>query len=584
MKGKSKELLVTGFFFVLGFLCIRGFYDISFFYDEFRIVYGLSVSSIHTTDFTYYIWYLFFGILACASFSAGLFRTTFPIRVYNIYKRLLELQSFSIIVSMFVVVIGVGLFRAFVLIDSPIADDESTYSFIAKTLLHGRLINPIPEDQQFFANQFVVINDHGWFGKYPIGHPVFLAIGEIIGTRYFVGPLTTALSLLLIYFLGKKIFDAQTGILAICFLLISPHLLWTGATLLSQTTSTVFMLLGLLSTVYFKETGKTTWGWIAGLSWSYGVVIRPLPGGLFLIVVFAIVFLQNGEQPFLQHLKSKLRYFIPVALFAIATAAFMLFVNYAQTGDVLKSGYHAFHSKGLGISHSRDGLVSMSVAAALLRQNFWLFGWPISLLFVWFMKRNQYFLLILGLIGAEYAYRIIAPKTVVATTGPIYVTEIVPLLALATASGILELKNKLEAHGFPRAKQALISITVASTLVSLFCFWPVHIKNIRAGATQWTAPLRALEDAGVDRALVFSDRMVLPKSGASWAYYPPPPSPSLDDDIIFVRVPKNTDHPGKEMARFWKRRFPNRPAFFHHHVTLHTSELVPLGGKASDKL
>ena len=75
------------------------------------------------------------------------------------------------------------LFRRLVLQDQPIADDEMTYLFIARTLLRGHVVNPLPDQPDFFRNQFIVMNQDGWFGKYPIGHPLLLAVGEAVHVR-----------------------------------------------------------------------------------------------------------------------------------------------------------------------------------------------------------------------------------------------------------------------------------------------------------------------------------------------------------------------------------------------------------------
>jgi hypothetical protein len=62
-----------------------------------------------------------------------------------------------------------------------------------------------------------------------------------------------------------------------------------------------------------------------------------------------------------------------------------------------------------------------------------------------------------------------------------------------------------------------------------------------------------------ERALVFADALIYPQSGRSWAYYPDNPSPTLDDDILFVRIPQQD--PAREVHEFWQRRFRDRRAF-----------------------
>ena len=240
----------------------------------------------------------------------------------------------------------------------------------------------------------------------------------------------------------------------------------------------------------------------------------------------------------------------------------LLLVNLEQTGSLLRTAYHEVHGPHLGIGSTSVGQRSMSVAAALLRENLWLFGWPVSLLFIGFVRRNRFFPLLAAMVAAEVIYRAVAPKTVVSSTGPIYTTEVVPLLALATASGMAEVKHRLAALGVRRPEGGLVSLGCSFTVVALVCFWPVQLAGLQRGARLWRFPYQALEQQHVARALVFADRMVNPALSATWAYYPPNPSPSLDDDVLFVRIPRKPRDTVAAMREFHRRRYPDRPAFY----------------------
>jgi len=64
---------------------------------------------------------------------------------------------------------------------------------------------------------------------------------------------------------------------------------------------------------------------------------------------------------------------------------------------------------------------------------------------------------------------------------------------------------------------------------------------------------------GAGKALVFASVMVPPEQGLSWAYYPPAPSPRLDDEVVFVRIPGGDSL--RPMVSFWQKRFPDRTAW-----------------------
>jgi hypothetical protein len=92
--------------------------------------------------------------------------------------------------------------------------------------------------------------------------------------------------------------------------------------------------------------------------------------------------------------------------------------------------------------------------------------------------------------------------------------------------------------------------------VAIVMFLPFQV----AWLSQVSKPQRFVPDVlvqrGVARALVFSTNVVA-TDGESWAMFPPPPSPGLDDAVIYVR-PRKTS--AANLA-FWRKHFPDRAAF-----------------------
>jgi hypothetical protein len=549
--------------FLIFALSLWGFYQASLAYQAFPIDQGVGVNRVPPNELTFSLWYLVYGAVGALSLTRALSASSLPGHVEAALRRLATRHLALVGGVSLCALAAILLFRHFVLQHAPIADDESTYVFIARTLLHGRVINPLPGDNEFFDNQWLVFNAEGWYGKYPIGHPLLLAIGEAVGARMLVVPLISFGSLLMTYVIGRRIFGEHEALLALGLLALSPQFLMTSATELSQPSAALFMLLGLWATLQVMDRERWPWALAAGAAWAYGVLVRPLPGVLFLIAAAAVFILSRGDRSWGPHLRKRL----PLALVALvpmaACAALMLWINHRQTGGALQSGYEVTHGK-YGFFANKDGQISLSVAAALLRQNLWLFGWPLSFLFVPFARsaHRPAFTLVWALIGAEYFYRVLVPKTVVATTGPIYVMEIVPLLALLTGGGVVGAKRWLAAHHVRGAKTWVVSVVLASTAVAYLMFVPVRTRGIQLNARTWNEVYRALQRRDAPRkALVFSLYMVNPDKKVSWAYYPPPPSPALDDDILFVRIPATGDRL-QRVIEFWQRRFPEYTAWY----------------------
>jgi 4-amino-4-deoxy-L-arabinose transferase-like glycosyltransferase len=125
----------------------------------------------------------------------------------------------------------------------PHLEDEVAYLFQARTMALGRLTVPTPEVEQAFWVPFVLDYQGQRFGKYPPGWPGILAAGVLAGLPWLVNPLLAALSLYLIYRLGKTLYDERVGLLAAALGLTSPLFLVLSGSYLSHLASLVWLLL-----------------------------------------------------------------------------------------------------------------------------------------------------------------------------------------------------------------------------------------------------------------------------------------------------------------------------------------------------
>jgi Dolichyl-phosphate-mannose-protein mannosyltransferase len=495
----------------------------------------------------FYLWYLVLGSFAVFCLSRALTELNVAPRLSKLMATATERPD-AWIAAMALFSFGASLgFRHLVLIDEPITDDEGTYRFIARTLLSGRVTNPIPEDAEFFKNQFIVINSHGWHGKYPIGHPLLLALGEAVGAIDLMMPLCGALSVWLAYRVGRRLFEERIALIGASLLLLSPQFVWTCGTLLSQPTLCVVMLTGMLLLLRGGEDARWRVTLLTGCVFGFAFLVRPLPGGLFALVAGVQVLLDARD------MRARLGRLIVFGAGALPWLLAFLAVNYAQSGSMFTSGYQEFHG-GLKVLYNDKGQVVNSVVGALLRENFWLLGWSFGLLLlIWCRPRRQW--LYWGMLGAELLYRVIAPKTVVSTTGPIYLAEVVPLLTLGVADGLARLGRSL-----PQLRVRPSVVALSATLIAACMFVPLPLMAAATGASTRHVVRDELHKAGAERALIFTNSAVYPESSITWAYFPDNPSPALDDDFLFVRVPQTKDA-RQRMIEFWRRRFPDRRAF-----------------------
>jgi hypothetical protein len=449
-------------------------------------------------------------------------------------------------------------------------DDEHAYRFIAQTLRTGALTAPSPgTDLEFFREQFVVLNEHARYGKYPIGHPLLLAVGQALGLEALAGPLITASLAFPLAWVGRMIYGPAVAALGLLLFATSPQMLLTGATYLSQPTSALCMLLALGCLLRSRDGRPLAWLALAGTALGYGALTRPLPGVLFAAAAFPWVAaraVKSGRWSCL------VAFALPLGL---AAAAFLA-INRVQTGGWLVTAYEAFHTPGRSIARTLGGdlaTLAMSVSASLLRLNVWLLGWPVSLAFCLFARRAPGLGLVHALLGAALAYRLVAPKAGVAGTGPVYMFEAAPLLCLLAAAGLAHLAQARPRLGrWDVDAPSLAAVVTAATLVNVTMFLPVKLQDLRAMGRAQSAVTRLLAEQGIHQAVVFHQSVVPFWTSQSWAEDPRSNSPAFDDDVVFLRFQPEDPERNIEVGR---RRFPGRSLWYFGYVD-GQPRLVPL--------
>lgn len=540
-------------------LSLWALYDLSARYQSFRLPDGPVGGDyqLPPAELVFYAWYFACGLVAAAGATVALGTTALVDRLERGLRRALASRWF-VPMAVVVVLVEVLVCKELVLERAHVSTDESAYVFIARTLAKGRIVNPPPGDDDFFRSTFVVLSDQGWYGKYPIGHPLLLAIGSRLGLERFIVPLLGALTVKVTHWVGERLFSPMQAGLAVLLIATSPQFVLTAATEHSQPSACLAMLLGLAAALKARASdGRVSYPWVgaSGFAWGFCILVRPMPGALFAAAAVLWALIQWRDLP----VSVRARALAVAAPGVLACGAVLLWVNQRQSGDAMVSGYHTMH-RDLAFFARHEGLLSNSLFGALVRQNFWLFGWPLSFLFVPFALGQRRAWPLMALVIAGYAYRVTNAKVMVGTTGPIYVAELVPLLALLTASGLARLRSWLCEHGIGALARWASCAALAQALVALAAFDVVEVRQIQRIARRHRAVWRLLDQAKAQRALVFTNQLVLMGADTGWAMTPPPPSPDLDDDVLFLRRLSAPDTPQRSIE-LWQRRFADRSAW-----------------------
>jgi dolichyl-phosphate-mannose-protein mannosyltransferase len=566
-RSRLRDALARGLGLALGLAALLGYSSVGAYYNGFRVPQGYGMNFLLPEELAHIALFSVLGLVAVVGLALALAGTSLVDRCIALGRIAVRHAGISCAVltaAVFVSTLGIS---RYVLGHAAITDDEHVYRFIAQTLRTGSLTAPSPgTDLDFFREQFIVLTPQARYGKYPPGHPLLLAAGQALGLETLVVPLLTALLVPALYVVARRAFDRTTAVVAMLVFATSPQLLVTGATLFSQPAAALCLMAALACLLRpAGEAGPGYGGLLgAGAFLGYGVLVRPLPGVLFAFAAFGWRLTPGaGRAAARDRLRAAATMAAPMAVAAVV----LLLVNHGQTGRWLSSGYQAFHAPGetgAGVGTGVGGdlaLEVMSITASLLRLSVWLTGWPGSILFLLLARGGSDRGLLWSMIGAEWLYRLLSPKAGVGGAGPLYLFEVLPLLCLMVARGLLAAARspRLARLAGP-SPQAAAALLLAGAVVSLSMFLPTKGADLRRMADAQLRPGRLIRERGLTNAVVFHNGVAPPWTGLSWAYFPPCNSPALDDDVLWMRIDGRDRERNLEFAR---RRFPARSAWYY---------------------
>ncbi|MCX7624285.1 MAG: hypothetical protein N2Z82_11135, partial [Thermomicrobium sp.] len=252
------------------------------------------------------------------------------------------------------------------------------YLFQAATIARGHLVASAPPVPDAFAIPFVIVRDGLWFGKYPPGYPLILALGILVGYPALVNALAAGASILLVFTLASRIYGFATGALAATLLAVSPFFLLQSASFMAHPVCLLSTLVFTLSFAVTLHRPTLSYALAGALALAMLVLARPLSalGVAAPFVVWSLWRLWRYSA------------WRPVGLLyasgGMLGCAALLAYNLLTTGDPLVFGYELwwpFDKVGFGTGISPDG--THTVAEGLLNTRYnlrlleqVLYGWP----------------------------------------------------------------------------------------------------------------------------------------------------------------------------------------------------------------
>ncbi|MCI0393852.1 MAG: alkaline phosphatase D family protein, partial [Chloroflexi bacterium] len=199
----------------------------------------------------------------------------------KLLQRSRPLHTSGILIALILLVfLAAGYIAGELLERIPHVQDDITYLFQAQTLARGRLWAAAPPLPAFFEQEFLLVRDGRWFGKYPPGFPLLLAVGVWPGGPWLVSPWLAALTIPLLYQLSRGLYGQPgglaTGRLAALLALVSPFFLVLSGSLMAHAAELFWVTLFMVSWLRGLRTGRGRWAVLAGVSLGMVFLTRQL--------------------------------------------------------------------------------------------------------------------------------------------------------------------------------------------------------------------------------------------------------------------------------------------------------------------
>ena len=562
--------------FILALLALAGFYAFGFsILDGFV----LDLGSIHLprpVATTYMLFWGFFGTVFAFSLAWGVAEAGAGRRAL---KRLLDAAAGVsdarwILAASLLAFLSAALVRVLVLGGADLTDDEAAYRFMSQVLASGRVTADSPSAKLFFDRIFM-INDGRYFAQYFLGWPALMLPGTLLGLDGWMNALYSALTVPALFLVLRRLAGRGGAQLGTLLFVAAPMLTIGAATRMSHTSS--LMLLTWLTWAALRSRDPDAPAWIHGVvggAFAATFFVRPATAvglGSPLLVLWLLGLRNSGA-------RHRLAALAAFAAPAGVLAGLFLAVNLHQTGSWLSVAYSQYQeyvaangmrfyfpghfTEPVSQWHMDNPVQSLAYSAnALLRLNFALFGWPVSLLFIPFVAREGR--VFWWMLAAAFGLNFFTWDAGVDSFGPVHYFETALPLIVLTVLGARRVHAWLsEVTPAAPVFRVLVPALVASLfLASVVGYAPARVGALHRMAHAINLPEVAVEEAGITDAVVFVPFPFV--AGCTrhptfnWRFYWPLNAPDLSDEVLWA------NHLDLDLDRALMRtRFPGRRGYY----------------------
>jgi len=423
--------------------------------------------------------------------------------------------------------------------------DSIAQVFHGKIFAEGMLAAPSPAQREFFdlinsRDQTTMINNGSWYSQFPPGHSFLLVLGHFFNAPWIINPLLGSLTVVMLYFLGKELYDEKIGRLSAVLGALSPFIFFMSSEFMNHASALFFFTAFMLYFAKTVRTRKIIHAIVAGAALGMILTIRPLTA-----FALAIPFCGYGAFLLVKKFSELWLPLLAIVLTVLVFTGILLGFNALTNGDPFLFGYEVLygpkHNPGFGNGPWGEPHTPLKGLHQTLNDlngvNKFLFEWPVpSLVFV--------FLLFASMTRSKWDYLLLAAFLSLAAAyffywfqewrfGPRFLYESSAALILLTARGIQRVPVLIrEIGGLAVSVRKIRAATLGFIAV---CIVVAVAGNVPALIHQYgddfgsvnAEVLKAVEERGIRKAIVF----VRSNYGSVFTANPP----LLNGDIIYAR-------------------------------------------------
>ena len=263
----------------------------------------------------------------------------------------------------------------------PHLPDSVVYLLQARWLTEGRLSQAVSAIQSHLDVPFTYATAGRWIAHYPPGWPLLLAVGLWLGVPWAVAPLLGTVYVLLVWRLGRELFDAPTGLIAAALAALSPMSRLIFGSLLSHAASSTAIVLALLLAAVARRRQSPFAACAGGLVIGLVVGIRPLAAAAVALPV-AVLMLIDLRRPASQ--RNATHCLVGAAAGLAVGVLPALLANLVITGNPLAFPYSLAKGSMYGFANIPFGVQNLDAILASTIPSLYGWGWGSS--WVWLFQ------------------------------------------------------------------------------------------------------------------------------------------------------------------------------------------------------